>query len=232
TAIAVDASSSGGEVWVYNYSGSTITATGDVAIGIRTDSDSYVYILNEGDLVADGTTAGFAVVSNGTGDNVILNYGLMTGGVITGDGNDYLYNDDIWNPGAYSEFGAGDDRIVNTEDGVINFDDSHIFLGSFSDAGNSFVNYGLINVAGDNNLIHMGTGPDALVPSLNPIPFYNYGVIDFQDGDPDDVLVIVGDFAGEGQINVDADATTEEGDLLYIDGSVVDGTVQTINVDL
>jgi len=57
-------------------------------------------------------------------------------------------------------------------------------------------------------------------------------VIDFQDGEPDDVLVIVGDFAGEGTLNMDANAITEEGDLLYIDGSVVNGTVQTINVDL
>ena len=26
-----------------------------------------------------------------------------------------------------------------------------------------------------------------LIPSLNPIPFVNYGVIDFTDGHPDDI---------------------------------------------
>jgi outer membrane autotransporter protein len=105
-------------------------------------------------------------------------------------------------------------------------------MGSHSDAGNSFVNYGLITVNGDTNLIDMGSGEDTLVPSLNPLPFENNGVIDFQDGAPDDMLTIYGDFAGEGTINVDADVDTETGDMLFIDGSVVDGTVQTINVDL
>jgi hypothetical protein len=44
--------------------------------------------------------------------------------------------------------------------------------------------------------------------------------------------VITGDFAGEGYINVDVSGANEVSDVLYIDGSVVTGTVQTINVDL
>ena len=72
---------------------------------------------------------------------------------------------------------------------------------------------------------------DALIPSLNPNPFYNYGVIDFTDGHPDDTLTIVGDFAGDGDINVDVSALHVTSDLLYIDGSVVDGTT-TINPDV
>src|SRR5213076_984961 len=90
---------------------------------------------------------------------------------------------------------------------------------------------GVINVNGDQNWIDMG-GPQALVPSLNPLPFYNYGVIDFQDGHADDYLLITGDFAGQGDINVDVSGLHEVSDQLYIDGSVVAGTVQTINVDL
>jgi outer membrane autotransporter protein len=97
--------------------------------------------------------------------------------------------------------------------------------------GNSFYNYGTINVNGAYNWIDMG-GPQAAIPSLNPLPFYNYGTIDFQDGEADDYLLITGDFAGEGDINVDVSGANEVSDVLYIDGSVVTGTVQTINVDL
>ena len=106
-----------------------------------------------------------------------------------------------------------------------------IDLGTFSSDGNSFYNYGLINVAGADNVIDMG-GPMAAIPSLNPLAFYNYGTIDFQDGVPNDVLTIIGDFAGDGEINVDVSIVNELSDLLYIDGSVVTGTVQTVNVDL
>ena len=107
--------------------------------------------------------------------------------------------------------------------------DALIDLGTYSADGNHFVNNGTITVEGTNE-INMG-GPLALVPSLNPYAFYNYGVIDFQDGSPDDVLTIVGDFAGDGAINVDVSGLTEASDLLYIDGSVVDGTENTVNVD-
>ena len=232
TAIAVEVLS-GGEARVYNYEGSYIDATsGGLAIGVMIETDVYGYVLNDGELVADGGVASYAVASTGASDDTILNHGLMTGGILSGDGLDYLYNSGTWNAGAVSNFGAADDSIVNSEAGTINFNDSQVFLGSHSDAGNSFVNYGLINVAGDTNLIDMGSGEDTLVPSLNPLPFENNGVIDFQDGAPDDMLTVYGDFAGEGTINVDADVDTETGDLLFIDGSVVNGTVQTINVDL
>ena len=112
--------------------------------------------------------------------------------------------------------------------------DAAIYMGTYSEYGNGFYNFGTITVSGD-NLIDMGEGwdevVDALIPSLNPNPFYNYGVIDFTDGHPDDTLTIVGDFAGDGDINVDVSALHVTSDLLYIDGSVVDGTT-TINPDV
>src|SRR5204863_1380210 len=39
-------------------------------------------------------------------------------------------------------------------------------------------------------------------------------------------------FAGDGDINVDVSGLAGTSDILYIDGSVVDGTSATINVDL
>ena len=76
-------------------------------------------------------------------------------------------------------------------------------MGTYSADGNFFYNsyYGTINVNGD-SWIDMG-GPLALVPSANPLPFYNYGTIDFTDGAADDTLLITGDFAGQGYVNVD-----------------------------
>jgi hypothetical protein len=70
------------------------------------------------------------------------------------------------------------------------------------------------------------------VPSTNPLAFYNYGLIDFQDGAPDDVLTIVGDFGGDGTSPSTSAGLNETGDLLYIDGSVVSGSVNSIDVDL
>jgi outer membrane autotransporter protein len=57
-------------------------------------------------------------------------------------------------------------------------------------------------------------------------------VVDFQDGVPDDLLTIVGDFAGDGDINVDVSGLDGSSDVLYIDGSVVEATAATINVHL
>jgi outer membrane autotransporter protein len=70
------------------------------------------------------------------------------------------------------------------------------------------------------------------VPSLNPIPFTNTGTISFVDGAPDDTLTIIGDFAGDGDINLDVSGLHGTSDQLYIDGSVVDGSVNTINLNV
>src|SRR5207342_3766971 len=89
--------------------------------------------------------------------------------------------------------------------------------------------------SGTDNFINMGNGPvGPLVPSANPNAFYNGvgGTIDFQDGHPDDMLTIIGDFAGDGDINVDVSGLHGTSDVLYIDGSVVEGTSGTINVEL
>ena len=66
----------------------------------------------------------------------------------------------------------------------------------------------------------MGTGPVALVPSLNPLPLANTGIIDFLDGAADDSLTIVGDLGGNGAINIDLDLAGLASDQLYVDGSM------------
>src|SRR5690606_15566984 len=126
--------------------------------------------------------------------------------------------------------GGGDDAIVNGAGGTIHIANGGIFLGSSGAAGNSFVNSGTIHTSGY-GYIDMGSGV-SLVPSLNPLPLTNNGLIDFVDGAPDDMLVIVGDLGGDGAISVDLSGLNGASDLLYVDGSVVDGTTQAINVNL
>ena len=211
--------------------GGDISASADYeAVGVWLNSDSYTFIYNTGTIEASDAAYNVAVYSTGASADVIYNYGTITGALWLGEGDDYLYNDGTWNAGQTpSYFGAGDDGIMNT--GTINMDSSIIDLGTFSAYGNFFYNYGTINVNGAFNHIDMG-GPMAAIPSLNPLPFYNYGTIDFQDGAANDYLLITGDFAGDGDINVDVSGLNEVSDVLYIDGSVVTGTVNTINVDL
>ena len=210
----------------------TITATSDgYAYGVVVDGYTGNYVFNDGTITAEGgSDAQSIAIYAGDAYTEILNYGTINGAVVTGDGYGFFYNEGAWNAVGYSYFGGGDDEIFNQTGGVINLTDASIDLGTFSANGNSFYNYGTINVFGD-NLIDMG-GPIAAIPSLNPLPFYNYGTIDFQDGAPNDTLTIIGDFAGEGEINVDVSIINELSDMLYIDGSVVTGTVQTVNIDL
>ena len=210
-----------------------ITATSDgYAYGVVVDGYTGNYVFNDGTITAEGgSDAQSIAIYAGDAYTEILNYGTINGAVVTGDGYGFFYNEGSWNAIGYSYFGGGDDEIFNQTGGVINMANASIDLGTFSSAGNSFYNYGLINVAGADNVIDMG-GPMAAIPSLNPLAFYNYGTIDFQDGVPNDVLTIIGDFAGDGEINVDVSIVNELSDLLYIDGSVVTGTVQTVNVDL
>ena len=208
---------------VYFYNSGTITATNSSGpgVGVFLASGHYTELFNHGTITAD-----LAVVTGASIDE-IWNYGTINGAVDTGWSNDVFYNAEggEWNASGASYFGGGDDLVLNY--GTINMSDAAIYMGTYSEYGNGFLNAGTITVSGD-NLIDMGGGLDevidTLIPSLNPLPFTNYGVIDFVDGHPDDTLTIVGDFAGDGDIDVDVSAIHEASDLLYIDGSVVDGT--------
>ena len=228
-AVGLFAASVYGDADLYNTG--SISASADyLAVAVQLRSAFYTYVYNTGTIEASGADTNVAIYAQGPSTDTIYNYGTITGALWLGEGDDYLYNDGTWNAGQTpSYFGAGDDGIMNT--GTINMDSSIIDLGTFSAYGNFFYNYGTINVNGAFNHIDMG-GPMAAIPSLNPLPFYNYGTIDFQDGAANDYLLITGDFAGDGDINVDVSGLNEVSDVLYIDGSVVTGTVNTINVDL
>jgi outer membrane autotransporter protein len=228
-----------GNLVVHNYG--SISASADyAATGVWLDTDNVTAIFNYGSIVASGAEHSYAIdTSTGASTDYIVNYGTISGPILTGAGNDELYNavGATWYASGYSDFGDGDDSIWNY--GLIAMTDASIDLGFHDVEGNHFGNFGVLSVQGD-NFIDMGDGAldggdtlaPALVPSANPNAFYNGGVIDFQDGDTDDVLTITGDFAGDGDINVDVSGLDGSADLLYIDGSVVDGTAATINVNL
>jgi len=217
----------------------TFTNDGDIyasaeyqATGVWLASYSTTSLYNFGSIEAAGAAYNYAIdTSYGGSADYIYNQGTITGAIRTGAGDDTLYNgvDGVWNPGqTASTFGAGDDAILNY--GTINMEDSVIDLGYHAVEGNSFLNDGVIGLEGD-NFISMGDGL-ALLPALNPIAFVNDGVLDFQDGAPDDTLTITGDFAGSGDIDVDVSGLHGVSDMLYIDGSVVTGTANAINVNL
>lgn len=202
----------------------SITATdADYAVGVELDSTTYTTLTNTGTITANAAAAGSIAVRTGASADLIQNTGTINGAIVTGDGDDTLNNavSGIWNAVGTSDFGAGDDTINNA--GTIHLDNATITLGSYSVSGNQFGNTGLITVSGD-NLIDMG--------ALNPNAFTNTGIIDFRDGAPDDMLTIMGDFGGDGTINLDVSGLHGTSDLLYIDGNVVDGSVNTINVAL
>lgn len=188
--------------------GGTISATSDGrAVAVQLESYYATHITNSGTIEADGGTLSLAIYSAGYSNDYIYNEGTITGSIWTGD---------------------GDDTIVN--DGTIKLIDASIDLGSFSAAGNHFYNYGTVSADGD-SVIDMGE-PAGLVASLNIYAFTNDGVIDLQDGAANDSLTIIGDLAGEGEINVDVSGQDGSSDEVIVEGSVDAGTTQALNVAL
>jgi outer membrane autotransporter protein len=229
------------------YNAGTITATSDYyAVAVELDSGGTSLLVNmaQGVLSPNAGPDGSMAFVSGNGDDTVLNFGQVYGAIATGAGDDTFYNGiyGTWNVVGASDMGDGDDAIFNA--GTINLHDAIIDLGLPGAAGNSFVNDNIITVSGAYNIVDMEGGSAGLLmttalasapgplASTNPQAFYNDGLIDFQDGAPDDVLTIVGDFGGQGDIDVDVSGLHGTGDLLYIDGDVLSNTVQHINVDM
>jgi outer membrane autotransporter protein len=209
-----------GEV-TFTNSGSITATNADHAVGVQLDSLTATTLINSGSITSVSVTGDNLAVRTGASIDAIQNTGTINGGLFTGDGDDTFDNavGGIWNTTASSDFGAGDDTIINA--GMINLDNATITLGGFAASGNVFTNTGTIRVAGDTNTIDLDAG--------NPLAFTNTGTISFQDGMPDDRLTIIGDFAGQGSLDMDVSQLNNAGDLLYINGNVVDGSVTTIN---
>ena len=125
--------------------------------GIWIDTDTHGFIYNTGTIEAAGGKYSVAITSTGYSSDAIYNYGTITGSIWTWDNNDFLYNGEggEWNAIEASYFGDGDDEILNY--GTINMSDAAIYMGTYSEYGNSFYNFGTITVSGD-NLIDMGEG--------------------------------------------------------------------------
>jgi outer membrane autotransporter protein len=194
---------------------------GAVATAVSMASTGGNALSNSGTIAAFGDGARIAVASGADAAATIDNAGTITGAIVTGDLDDGFANaaGAIWNAVGESDFGAGDDRIVNH--GAIFMDDATIRLGGYAAAGNAFENHGLIGVSG-NDTIDMD----------NPLPVVNDGIISFLDGATDDTLAIAGDLAGHGTIVLDASAANASADRLHIEGSITGEGTQAIAVHL
>jgi len=214
----------------FTNSGAITAIDADLAVGVQLNSLTATTLINSGNVTAASTSAGSIAVRTGASTDLITNTGGINGALLTGDGDDTLDNGvgGAWNAVGTSDFGTGDDKIINA--GTIRLSDASIVLGSSSATGNSFSNSGQIIVSGD-SMVDMGAGPTfALMSALNPLAFNNTGMIDFRDGAPDDKLTMSGDLDGDGAISVDVSALHGTSDLLYVNGSVADGSVNKINV--
>jgi len=181
-----------------------------VATAVLMDSQGTATLVNHGEILATGTgTAHVAVYSGIDATAAISNYSYIAGSILTG---------------------GRDDTFANHAGATLVLRNDVVDLGGYSLSGNRFDNAGRIVVRGDANLIDMGQGADALLPAPNPYAFVNDGIIDFHDGAADDVLTIYGDLTGHGRILVDVDGAHGTSDQLAIDGNVVAGTVQALDV--
>jgi hypothetical protein len=208
-----------GDAYLRN-DGDISASGGAYAVGVELDAYGAGELVNFGAISASGGAVASYAVLGRVEDDRIENHGALDGAIGTGDGDDLLLNlpTGTWAASGSSLFGNGDDSIVN--EGRIDLSDAFIGLGA-STTGNQFDNSGTISAAGD-NVLDMG----------GAFAFTNDGLLDFQDGAPDDVLAITGDFAGSGDINLDVSGLQGTSDLLYINGNVAPDSHSTVNVAL
>jgi outer membrane autotransporter protein len=208
----------------FTNTGAITSASADRAVGVKLGAGAGSTLVNSGMITAISTTSdGIAVLGDDAGDT-IRNSGTLTGAIITGSGNDILNNGigGVWNVvGASTDFGAGDDSIVNA--GLIRLNNSRISVGSFAVLGNMVANSGRIEVAGTNR-IDMGAG--------NPNPFINTGMVDFRNGAAADSLTLLGNWAGNGRIGVDVSGLHGKADILHIMGNVAAASGTAVDVTL
>jgi outer membrane autotransporter protein len=242
TAIGVVAKATGPVV--VSNSGTIKASQPKQAVAVSMASAAGSTLTNSGTITTVSTLEGNLAVQGSASADAIQNFGDIHGALVLGAGNDSLLNGNrgVWDVRNHAtDFGAGDDTIENTAGGTITLANAAIHLGSSTGIGNNFVNDGTIKATGK-SLIDMGTGASATplaaafhptaVPSLNALPLTNNGVIDFRDGQPNDILTVDGDLAGSGQIDLDVSLLKHTSDLLYVNGNIADGSSQTVNMSL
>lgn len=246
TATSSDAAGQATGLWAKSSGDATISNSGSItATGVATatavalNAGGVSTLNNSGVIRSYASPEGSIAVSGGDGVENIVNTGKIYGALVLGGGADNFTNANrgLWDVRSHStDFGAGNDVVNNQAGGTILLADSAISLGS---GNNAFTNAGLIKIVG-NSLIDMGTGPGsatpvpamstAQVPALNATPMINNGVIDFLDGATNDALTVHGNFGGNGTLNLDLNLRNGTSDMLRIDGDVVAGTVQRVNM--
>lgn len=211
----------GGALSIDNTGSIVATAKGEQAgaIAVSMDSTAGAMLDNKGVIAAYGN--GVAIASGKDTSATIVNHGAITGAITGGDLDDGFENmaGATWHATGSSDFGAGDDHIVNH--GTLYMEDAQIVLGGYT-VGNTFENAGTLIVKGAGNVIDMD----------NPFPIENNGLIDLANGVAGDALTLKGDLNGKGSIAVDASALNGSMDRLDIQGHVSDTARQTIDVNL
>jgi len=195
------------------YGAISIVNNGDISVesagysnAIAVQSLYGATVVNNGSLSAEGENA-YAINAIG-GALYLYNNGDITGSMITDGADDYVYNG---------------------EDGRIFLSDDTIDLG---DGNNYFLNEGRVYADGMNNVINMGYSGGGEGGYSYGLFVNNGSSIHMNDGAADDALTIIGDFAGSGDVNVDVDGASGDSDRLYIEGDVLAGTANTVNVSL
>jgi hypothetical protein len=223
-ATAVEAITSHGDgVRIDNAGTITAAAYGAAAsvTAISMASQGTATLHNTGTIAALGNGNRVAIASGKDASASIFNGGMVDGAIDTGDRDDSFENAQgaTWRLAGSSDFGAGDDHIVNH--GTMYMGDAQLLLGSYA-GGNMFENTGTLVVAGSGNVIDMD----------NPFPIVNDGVIDMANGHAGDALSLVGDLDGTGTIRLDASGLDGRMDQLNIQGRVFDSARQTLDINL
>lgn len=191
------------------------------ATGVLMVSEGENVLFNTGSIGAFGDGLRIAVSSSEAATARITNSGLLTGAILTGNLDDRFENlaGGSWHALGDTRFGDGGDRLVNH--GTILLDQATVSFGGQA-AGDGFDNFGAIGVRGAGNAIDMGAAG----------VFRNDGSISFVDGQAGDVLSVTGGFRGEGVLMFDVDSLAGTTDHLLIDGNVLAGTRQVLDVNL
>ncbi|MGQ4583988.1 hypothetical protein [Lysobacter sp. F60174L2] len=236
----------GGELTLANTAAGSITATsvdGD-AIGLfGTLTDADVTVNNAGSInvaSTNGTAYAILLADGGAplapGSANIVNSGSITGAIATGSGDDSITNRNggTWQlTGSGTDFGAGDDSFVNAWGGTLQLADAGILFGA---GNNSFSNTGTIRVSGRNHIDmtdgSVAAATAALARPKHSAAFTNNGTLDFLDGAADDSLTVTGGFGGRGALNLDVSLAGKLNDQLIVQGGVLNGTKQSVNVML
>lgn len=206
---------------------------------------------NSGAISVDGDGDIALAVFGGWAADTINNSGTITGAISLYAADDTFNNQQgglLDLTGRTLDMGDGNDTVANAAGGTLLLDGGTIAMGA---GNNAFSNSGLIVVNGD-GLIDMGgdapasaavagfasglfqamavSAPIRVAAALDSGPLVNNGTIRMADGSTDDTLTVVGDLSGTGSVDIDASLEDASADQLHVEGDVLAGTAQTVNV--